>query len=106
MVISSSTFYSNYIDWWLITDGDSEKAKRHNSTDPAIPVAGASAASGIGRGESETGHNDGTQRHYWGKCLLVAAIKEINLFQVNSSFYGANVGLSCFVILTAEYLRI
>lgn len=90
----------------LIADGDRKKAERNNRTDPTVPIAGAPAASGLGRRESETGHNDGTQRHYWGKCLLVAAIKEINLFRVNSSFYGANVGRSCFVILTAKYFWI
>lgn len=112
-VIKTSRFFSvsnkYYIDLCLIifiSDGDCKKAECHNRPDPAVPVAGAPAASGLGRGESETGHNDGTQRHYWGKCLLVTAIKEINLFQVNSSFYGANVGRSYFVILTAKYLRI
>lgn len=86
----------------FIADGDCKKAERDNRANSPIPVSGAPTASGLGRRQGETSHNDGTQRHYWSKCLLVAAIKEINLPRVNNSFYGANVGRSCFVSMTAE----
>lgn len=50
-----------------IADGDSEKVERDNSTDSAVPIAGASTASGVGRREGEAGHDDGTQCHYRGE---------------------------------------
>lgn len=52
-----------------VADGDSEEIERYNSSNFAFPVARTPATSSVGGGEGETGHYDGTQRYYRGKCF-------------------------------------
>lgn len=44
--------------YFHIADGDRQETKCYNSTNFTFPLTRTSAASGVGGGESETGHHD------------------------------------------------
>lgn len=52
----------------FLADGDSEEAERHHRADPAVPLAGASAAGRHCGREGQTSDHDRAERHYRGEC--------------------------------------